>query len=729
MTNTARIEAFLALGLLLFLAPPARAQLFEAKIRPLLLKRCTPCHGAEKQQGGLRLDSKTGWQASGVVVPGKPEKSRLIERIKSKTAPMPPTGLLPASEQAALEAWVKLGAPDPRVAPKITAASPALGPKLRSRDFVISEADRKWWAFQPVKSPTAPTSIDKLLLAKLTPKGLALSPPATPREQVRRLYFDLWGLPPSPEEVATFERTPTAAAWAQLTDKLLASPHYGERWGRHWLDLVRYGETNGYERDSDKPHAWRYRDYVIDAFNVDKPYDRFIKEQLAGDELEGSGDAGIIATGFFRLHVWDDEPDSTLVAEFDDLDDVMVTTGAAFLGLTIGCARCHDHKYDPVSQRDYYSLLSFLRGVDPYGQHKTGGGGRGTGKITRPLANPTEQALAVNENGPKAKPTFILARGEVGSPRDEVMPAFPEVLGLPAPTLPTLLDNAPTTGRRMLLANWIASDKNPLTARVLANRLWQHHFGRGIVPTPDDFGQVGLRPTNLPLLDYLASELVSGGWKLKRLHKLIVASRAYRMSSRTANPKALNVDQDNTLLWRQNLRRIEAEAVRDTLLSISGQLNFKQGGPSAYPSLPPEVRDSGNPANAGWKDSPEAEQNRRSVYLVVKRALKVPLLDALDFANSTSPAGVRSITTTAPQALMLLNDAFVQKQAEALVTRLETEGGTDKLTRAFALTLQRTPRPTERAAAEHLLSATPDRADWIGLCRALLNLNEVIYVD
>ncbi|WP_309708572.1 DUF1549 domain-containing protein [Armatimonas sp.] len=496
-----------ALGLMIWslLATTAHAQtmsLFETKVRPLLLKRCMPCHGAEKQQGNLRLDSKAGWQASGVVVPGKPEKSRLIERIKSKDAPMPPTGLISASEQAVLTQWVRAGAPDPRTT--TTAANPALGPKLRSRTFAISEADRKWWAFQPVKPPVAPTSIDKLLLAKLTPKGLALSAPATPREQVRRLYFDLWGLPPSPEEVAAFEKNPTDAAWAKLVDKLLASPRYGERWGRHWLDIVRFGETNGYERDSDKPHAWRYRDYVIEALNADKPYDRFIKEQLAGDELPDGGDAGIIATGFFRLHVWDDEPDSTLVAEFDDLDDVMVTTGAAFLGVTIGCARCHDHKYDPLSQRDYYSLLSFLRGVDPYGQHKTGGGGRGTGKITRPLTKPTEQALAVNENGASSKATYVLARGEVGSPREEVFPAFPAVLGQKPPII---LARAQSSGRRTALAEWIASPSNPLTARVLVNRLWQHHFGVGIVPTPDDFGQTGLRPTNLPGAGHKSGEV------------------------------------------------------------------------------------------------------------------------------------------------------------------------------------------------------------------------------
>lgn len=714
-----------ALWLWFLLGVPVAAQPshFESKVRPVLLKRCVACHGPEKQQGNLRLDSKFGWQASGVIVPGKPEKSRLIERLQSKDAPMPPSGLLPASERAALVTWVRQGAPDPRT--QSVAASASIGPRLRPRPFALTETDKKWWAFQPVQAPKTPTSIDSLLLAKLQPKGLTLSPPATPREQVRRLFFDLWGLPPDPADVATFEKNPSDAAWAKLIEKLLASPRYGERWGRHWLDVVRFAETNGYERDSDKPFAWRYRDWVIESFNADKPYDRFVKEQLAGDELPDAGDAGLIATGFFRLHVWDDEPDSTLAAEYDDLDDVMVTTGAAFLGLTIGCARCHDHKYDPISTKDYYSLLSFLRGVDPYGQHKTGGGGRGTGKITRPLTS-GEQALAAVENGPSAKSTYVLSRGEASAPREEVFPAFPTVLGVPTPTI---LARAQSSGRRTALAEWIASPKNPLTARVMVNRVWQHHFGVGIVATPDDFGNTGLRPTNLPLLDYLADSFIKDGWSLKKLHKRICLSRAYWMSSRTDNPKALKADQDNTLLWRQNLRRLEAEAIRDTFLAVSGELNEKRGGPSVYPALPPEVRDSGNPANASWKDSPIGEQNRRSVYLVVKRALKVPLLDTLDFANSTSPAGVRPVTTTGPQALLLLNDLFVQQQAEALADRLLTDAPTDPLTHAFQLALQRAPRPTERAAAQKLLGPTPDRLAWVGLCRALLNLNEVIYVD
>ncbi len=623
--------------------------------------------------------------------------------------------------------------------------------------------------------------------------------PASPRELVRRATFDLLGLPPTPEEVAAFERNPTDEAWGALIDRLLASPHYGERWGRHWLDLVRFAESNGYERDGAKPNAWRYRDYVVDSFNHDKPYDQFIREQLAGDELAderlasvagtASWREAIVATGFYRLHVWDDEPDNTVKAEFDDLDDIMVTTGTAFLGLTIGCARCHDHKYDPLSQKDYYSMLSFVRSIDPYGLHHTGGGGRGTGRIQRRLASdaelakweaekrqrvkaveervaresdeeakkrlagelkreremepPFEQALAVAENGPLPKPTHVLARGDALSPRAEVAPSFPTVLGLAAPALPERPAGARTTGRRTVLADWIASAQNPLTARVLVNRLWQHHFGTGLVATPDDFGLTGLRPTNQPLLDYLAAEFVAGGWRMKAMHRLILTSRAYRMSSRAESRRALALDEGNALLWRQNLRRLEAEAVRDTMLGVSGALNLKQGGPSVYPTLPKEVHGTQDAAGKGWADSPADEQNRRSVYLVVKRALKVPLLECLDFANSASASGTRPVTTIAPQALMLLNDGFVQQQAEALAGRLLREAGDDErrqIERAFLLAVQRRPTRTEINAARRLLAdqrgramgegaGDPARVALRSFCRGLLNLNEVIYID
>ena len=684
------------------------------------------------------------------------------------------------------------------------------GPKLRPRQFALTDADRAYWAFQPVKAPAIPSlkesgklvsqPVDAFVLARLRERGLEMNRAAKPRELVRRVYFDLTGLPPSPDEVAAFERDPSEAAWVALVDRLLASPHYGERWGRHWLDLVRYAESNGYERDGPKPHAWRYRDYVIDAFNADKPYDRFIREQIAGDELVEDELAqapkmtpalrdALIATGFYRFHVWDDEPDSTVVAEFDDLDDIMVTTGTAFLGLTIGCVRCHDHKFDPLSQADYYSLLGFVRSIDGYGQHHTGGGGRGTGKITRPLATaaewrgweaakqarvkeaetrlaeatdadskkrleaelkqareaapPFDYALAIAENGPQPKPTQVLYRGDAHSPRAEVNPRFPAVLGLAEPSFPERKGTTTTTGRRRVLADWIASPENPLTARVFVNRVWQHHFGVGLVPTPDDFGRTGLRPSNPELLDFLAAEFVRGGWSSKRLHRLILTSRAYRMSSRAENRAALAADQDNSLLWRQNLRRVEAEVVRDTMLAVSGALNPKRGGPSVFPSLPKEVHTTQDSAGKGWEDSPAEEQNRRSVYLVVKRALKVPLLECLDFANSTSATGTRPTTTVAPQALMLLNDSFVQAQAAAFAERLRREVGPRteaQITRAFQLAVQREPTKAEVRAANSLLAEQASRAWREGLkepetvalrslCRALLNLNEAVYVD
>ncbi len=684
------------------------------------------------------------------------------------------------------------------------------GPSLRMAGTPVSAEDRAYWAFQPVKAPLVPTAsgsgrdgsrhpVDAFIRAALAAKGLSMNPPATPREQVRRGSFDLLGLPPTPEEVADFEKDPSDAAWMRLVDRWLASPHYGERWGRHWLDVVRYAESNGYERDGEKPDAWRYRDYVIEAFNRDKPYDSFIREQLAGDEIADgplAGAAGgkewrdaVIATGFYRLHVWDDEPDSTVKAEYDDLDDIMVTTGAAFLGLTIGCARCHDHKFDPISQADYYSMLGFIRGIDAYGQQHTGGGGRGTGKIRRALVAPADQAgweagkrtrvkaaenglaaatdavekkrlqaelrrerdasppfdqaLSVAENGPEPRLTRILARGDPANPKAEVTPAFPGVLGLPVPVLHERPAGARTSGRRSVLADWVASPANPLTARVMVNRVWQKHLGVGLVPTPDDFGRTGGRPSHPELLDHLAAGFVADGWSVKRLHKTIMTSRVYRMSSRTEDRRAQAVDEAGTFLWRQRLRRVEAEVVRDTMLAVSGELDRKLGGPSVYPTLPREVHTTQDSAGKGWIDSPAAEQDRRSVYLVVKRALKVPLLECLDLADSTAPAGVRPVTTTAPQALMLLNDPFVQARAAALGARIVREAGGNEETqvaRAFRLVLQRAPTEAELRASRRMLADQRRRAAEEGaaepgvvaresFCRGLLNLNETVYVD
>ena len=677
-------------------------------------------------------------------------------------------------------------------------------PPLRRGTFTVSAEDKAWWSFQPVRRPVLPTvrnrarvnnAIDVFLLARLEDRGLGFNPPASRRELLRRLSFDLAGLPPTPEEVEAFETDRSPAAWETQVNRLLASPRYGERWGRHWLDLVRYAESNGYERDGAKPFAWRYRDYVIDSLNQDKPYDRFLVEQLAGDELPYSRDA-VIATGFYRLHVWDDEPDSTLAAEFDDLDDIMVATSATFLGLTVGCARCHDHKFDPISQADYYRMLSHLRSIQPYGQHHQGGGGRGTGQITKPLASPAEIAawetarrsrlepfrrelagtpdasvktnleahlkriesepppwdfaLAIHED--PVRPTHVLHRGDVNSPGEEVQPGWPAVLGAAAPpAAPGMVKGGAPSGRRLALARWLAGEENPLTARVAVNRLWQHHFGRGLVPTPNDFGRTGEAPSHPELLDYLAHEFMAGGWRLKRMHKLLLMSQAYQMSSRMEGAKGRARDEPNGLLWHQNPRRAEAEVVRDSLLAISGTLSLKMAGPGVFPVLPREVHATQDSSGKGWGESPPAERQRRTIYLAVKRALLLPLLETFDYTTTTVPVGLRPSTTVAPQALMLLNDGLVTEQAACFSDRLLREAGPGldaQVRRAFALAVQRAPDETELAAARQLIAeqdrlqpAAPATGNRAGdppahtgrglrtFCAALLNLNEVLYVD
>ncbi len=686
--------------------------------------------------------------------------------------------------------WVAGAVPASGESPSIP--SPDSAPTLRRSPFSIDATDTGWWAFQPVQRPSLPPQaghpIDALLRQQWSALGLLSSPPAAPRERIRRLYFDLIGLPPAAEDVAAFERDSSPDAWSRLVDQLLARPEYGERWARHWLDLVRYAESNGYERDGPKPEAWRYRDYVVQSLNRDKPYDQFLLEQIAGDELPGFSAEAIVATGFYRLHVWDDEPDSTWVAEFDDLDDILVTTSATFLGLTLGCARCHDHKFDPFSQADYYQMLAYFRSINPYGQHHTGGGGRGTGRITRPLvpheefgrwelarvdklkalrdrlalttgdeprrqltdeirrtesqSHPFPVALAIHED--PIKPTHLLRRGDVLTPGPEVQPSLPAILGLPSPAI-VPPDNRPaTSGRRLAFARWMTHPRHPLTARVLVNRIWQHHFGVGLVPTPNDFGRTGLRPTHPALLDWLADEFVQGGWRIKRLHRLILTSEAYQMSSRANRAEALAIDEGNSQLWRQNPRRLEGEPLRDTLLVLAGALNAKSGGPSFYPALAQEVHGTQDSAGKGWGESPPAEQDRRSLYIFAKRALSLPLLDTFDCPASTVPIGTRSVTTVAPQSLMLLNDGFVRKQATRLADRVVREVGdhddSRQIGRAFQIVLQRSPTPTESHAALRMLSeqrrlapsgsdAERARLARIHFCAALFNLNELLHVD
>ncbi len=716
-------------------ASPAALAFFETKVRPVLAENCFKCHGPQKHQGGLRLDSRAALLAGGdqgpAVVPGEPERSLLIKAVRHQDddLKMPPTKKLSPRQIDDLAQWVRLGVPWP--------GADQAPPATRSAgEFQIRDGNRAHWSFQPVRRPALPkvkdpaaavNPVDAFVLARLEAKGLHLGPPATRRELIRRAYFDLLGLPPTPEEVDAFVHDERPDAWERLLDRLLASPHYGERWGRHWLDVVRFGQTHGYERDDEKPNAWRYRDYVIKAFNEDKPYDQFVREHLAGDEIEPITDDGKTATAFYRLGVWDDEPDDARQAEFDALDDVLSTAGEAFLGLTLGCARCHDHKFDPLGQEDYYSLLAFFRNVAPTKRDNP-----------RPIQLPLAaggKTLAVTESGPEPPATHLLIRGNAATPGKLVGPRFPLMLcaskEAATPAIPKPPAGSKTSGRRRVLAAWVASADNPLTARVMVNRVWQHHFGKGLVATtPSDFGRNGAAPTHPELLDWLAADFVEGGWRLKRLHKVVMTSRTYRQSSRVRDKGA--IDPDNALLWRQNLRRLEAEAVRDAVLAVSGRLNPEMGGRGIFPTLPPEVLSTQSRPGLGWGKSEPRQECRRSVYIFVKRTLGVPLLESFDFASPDKSVAARPTTTIAPQALILLNSSFMEEQSAAFADRLLREGSDapKKIDRAFRLALGRSPTPQEAQVARAYLARQPDyRQALARLCKLILNLNEFVYVD
>lgn len=570
--------------------------------------------------------------------------------------------------------------------------------------FSISEEDRNYWAFRSVSTTNHEnSSIDSIVDKAIKDNELVPNSAASREALIRRAYFDLVGLAPTYQEIKAFEADPssTEKALSLLVDKLLGMPEYGERWGRHWLDVVRYAQTNGYERDDEKPNAWRYRDYVIKAFNTDKPYDRFVLEQLAGDELileafnknkpfKEGGDEGLIATGFYRLGVWDDEPDDKKAAEYDALDDILRTTTETFLGLTTGCARCHDHMFDPISQKDYYSMLAYFRNVRNYEKPSD------KGIILRPING--GKALSVSEHGNEAPETHVLIRGDAARPSLKVEPMIPDIfttLGSePGPT-----ENS--SGRRLALAKWITDPSNPLTARVMVNRIWQYHFGRGIVGTPNDFGRAGEPISNLELLDWLATEFVKSEWSIKHMHRVIMNTKVYRRSS---NPNVQNADKDpgNVHHWRMNLRRLEAETIRDRILQISGQLNHKRGGPSFYPALNGEVVAGASKPGRGWRWSNEEDQKRKSVYAFVKRTMVYPFFELFDYANTEGSLGTRPQTTVAPQALLMLNSELITESASLISKRALSSK--DPVGEAFRIILGRDPANAERSMAKSFLS-------------------------
>jgi len=600
---------------------------------------------------------------------------------------------------------------------------------------------RSHWSFQPVRQTVPPAwaaqrqgevpghVIDTFIAERLRQKGLPVPKAATRTTLIRRVTYDLTGLPPTPEAVEAFVHDPSAQAWENLVDRLLESPHYGEKWGRHWLDLVRFAETNSYETDEAKPNAWRYRDYVIRAFNSDKPYDRFIREQLAGDELPDSGADGLIATGFYRLGIWDNDPADKELALYDQLDDLVATTGQVFLGLTVDCARCHDHKIDPISQRDYYSLLAFFRNIHPY---RNGGG---TDEVPLP-GDKQAKALAVTEPGPVAPVTHLLRRGNPGSLGEEVQPGFPGVLGAFVPTVIPPVSGR-SSGRRRALADWIASPDNPLTARVIVNRVFQHHFGRGLVRTTSDFGVQGSLPTHPELLDWLAGHFIQEGWSLKRLHRLILTSQSYQASA-TPTAEALKADPANDLFSRFDMRRLTAEEIRDSVLWVGGSGNPRMYGPGMYVALPKEVLASQSVPGKGWGSSPKVEQARRSIYIHVKRSLLSPVLLSFDLAETDRSTPVRFATTQPTQALGMLNGSFFNEQARVLADRIRAEVGSQpraQVRRALHRVTTRPPSDLEISRGVALLELLTSEeglgatAALDAFCLLAFNLNEFLYLE
>jgi hypothetical protein len=696
---------------------PAQVEFFEKQVRPLLAKSCYECHGPTKKRGGLRLDSRAALLAGGdsgpALVPGQPDKSRLVQAVHydNETLRMPPKGKLPEKQVAVLTAWVKMGAPWPDTG---TTARPAAPPS----GFKITAKDRAFWAFRPVKEPPLPpvqdgawaqSPIDRFILTGLEKKGLRPAPPADKRALLRRVTFDLIGLPPTPEEVDAFLADDSPWAFAKVVDRLLSSPHYGERWARHWLDVARYGEDQAHSfRPRKYPDGFRYRDWVVQAFNADMPYDRFAVEQIAGDLLDGPGRAArLAATGFFALG-----PVYYGRATADEWDDRVDTLARGFLGLTVACARCHDHKFDPIPTRDYYSLAGVFASTD-YQEHVLTPRGDIDDKAVQ---EPTDRAK--DKKQPRKPVVHALKEGARPVNLKVHLRGNPATLGEEAPRrfLAVLAgDDAPPFRQgsgRLELARAIASMDNPLTARVFVNRVWAHHFGRGIVATPSNFGSLGERPTHPELLDYLAARFVANGWSVKALHREVLLSAAYRMSSRH-DEKNSKIDPDNRLLWRMNRRRLEVEPWRDALLAVAGNLDRTLGGP------PQDLESAGN--------------RRRTLYAAVSRHNLDPVLRLFDFPDPNLTSGQRAVTIVPLQQLFVLNSDFMVRQAQGLAGRVTAGGGSAeaRIRRAFLLAYGRAPRDREVQLGVRFLAGAGNGSlsAWEQYAQVLLSANEFAFVD
>jgi len=767
----------------------------------------------------------------------------LYRRLTGQVQPqMPMGGRLTDQQIAQIKEWVDSGAKIDSAATKLTSSVPQ-----------FTDAQKKYWFFQPVVKPAripgADDQIDALIDAKLSAKHLRPNPPADKITLLRRATLDLTGLPPTAEEAQAFLADDSPKAFEKVVDRLLASPHYGERWGREWLDLARYADTNGFKADEARPNIWRYRDYVIQSFNQDKPYDRFVKEQIAGDEAYPGDLNARVATGFLRHYTDETNQPVMELRRQEILNDLTDTVGAVFMGMTMACARCHDHKFDPILQKDYYRLQAFfadiraddntilLKGADleayqskladwdsrtkairaeldalvePYAKQEReyymprfSPGTQEAIKTAPDQRTPYQQLLAfqgmpqithswetfgkklkgdqkarfdeliaqlksldetykpkpptaqtVIDNGNNAPATFILGGGEWTARGIQVQPGFLSILDASDAKI-TALQGLNTTGRRLALANWLTDPKNPLTARVMVNRIWQGHFGTGIVASSSDFGTVGEQPSDQPLLDYLAATFVEDGWSVKKLQREIMLSAAYRQSS-NANEAGMAADPDNKLLWRYPRRRAEGEVVRDSMLMVSGKLNMKMGGPGIRPELPAGVNAVGYAAWPVEKDVAEAD--RRSVYVFEKRVLTYPMFEAFDAPNAEESCPRRFSTVAPSQALTMMNDKQVIEWSEALAGRVLNDAGLDptqRIERAYRLALARPPSPAEKAAVSDFLKsqttlvatrlaanekvllpenmpANMDQAQgaaFVDFCHTLISSNEFMYIN
>ena len=717
--------------------------LFRKSVRPALVEHCLECHSGATPKADLDLTTRDAVVESGMLDESA-ETSHLYATIAHREEPFMPhkRDQLPAETIAAIARWIDIGAPYD---------GPLSGEAAKIDADGVSEADRQFWSFQPLANADPPevdddswarTPVDRYILAKLREQGLTPNADAEPRKLVRRLYLDVTGLPPTPEEVAQF-LADGEGAYERLVDKLLASPHFGERWARHWLDVARFAESDGFEHDKDRPHAYHYRDFVIRAINDDLPFDQFVRWQLAGDEIAAENPLAWMATGFLTAGVF---PTQITESEFertryDQLDDMLSTTGVAFLGLTFGCARCHDHKFDPIAAEDYYRLLSTFTSTIRTEPERDLSSLPGAAEQATPVkiqvgseGLPPVENHADGRGYPHFYPvTHVLSRGDPLQKEQVATQNFLPVLMRngydaahwqePPP------ENSPTSYRRRSFANWMTDVDNGaghLLARVIVNRLWQHHIGRGLVATPNDFGMQGERPTHPELLDWLASELIRNGWRLKPIHKLILTSSAYRQGSQFHADNAA-IDPQNAWCWRFEPRRLDAETVRDAVLACGGLLDRQMYGPGSL----------------------DEATLRRSVYFTVKRSQMISSMQLFDMPEPLVSIGSRASTTTAPQALWFMNGPVARRAAEGFAARLEEPAARlanlkqpldAAVTEAFLVALAREPSQQERDHWLRMIDADivdfttaghPDSRQraLVNFCQLLMSTNEFLYVE